>query len=83
MVPSIALLKIFDFLDSEVRKYTQVDPEYIEALKEDIDCAISGVNRWTGNIDSMRSWVVGKYTNISEESFNQQFELLETLEYFK
>uniref|UniRef100_A0A023F909 Meiotic nuclear division protein 1 homolog n=1 Tax=Triatoma infestans TaxID=30076 RepID=A0A023F909_TRIIF len=64
----------------ELQKYKDNDPETFEKAKKEIELLKEGINRWTDNILSLKSWCKNKF-NIEESILEKQFGIPSDLDY--
>ncbi|KAK9505342.1 hypothetical protein O3M35_009423 [Rhynocoris fuscipes] len=64
----------------ELQKYKDNDPETFQKAKKEIELLKEGINRWTDNIFSLKSWCKNKF-NIEESVLEKQFGIPTDLDY--
>uniref|UniRef100_A0A224XKI8 Meiotic nuclear division protein 1 homolog n=1 Tax=Panstrongylus lignarius TaxID=156445 RepID=A0A224XKI8_9HEMI len=67
-------------LSLELQKYKDNDPETFEKAKKEIELLKEGINRWTDNIFSLKSWCKNKF-NIEESILEKQFGIPSDMDY--
>ncbi|RKO96822.1 meiotic nuclear division protein 1 [Caulochytrium protostelioides] len=67
-------------LTSQMERYKDRDPAYLDSQRKDVDVAIAAANRWTDNIFTVRKYVQKSF-NIDGASFDQQFGIKDDFDY--
>lgn len=69
-------------LQKELDRYKDCDPDQFEKMKEEIELAREGVERWTDNIFALRSWCKKKF-NMEYSEIDKQLGFPPDLDYFE
>jgi len=67
-------------LKPKLKQYEELDPDALVALKTEAEMAKTSANRWTDNIDNIKSWCKNKFF-MEESVLNKQFGIPEDLDY--
>ncbi|XP_076044991.1 meiotic nuclear division protein 1 homolog [Oratosquilla oratoria] len=59
-------------LTEKIQKYKDSDPDVLQKIVEETEVAREAVNRWTDNIEAVKSWCRTKFF-IEEDTLNKQF----------
>ncbi|OON23720.1 Mnd1 family protein [Opisthorchis viverrini] len=69
-------------LTSELAQLRKCDPERLEELKSERQCAFDAANRWTDNVFVIQSWLRNKFS-LEEAQFRRQFNIPENFDYIE
>lgn len=70
----------FNNLRKRLAELAENDPALVDALKSDAKTAKQAANRWTDNVFALKSFAMRNF-GMSEEDFNQMFELPSNFDY--
>ncbi|XP_068750354.1 meiotic nuclear division protein 1 homolog [Montipora capricornis] len=69
-------------LEKELEKYKECDPEVLENIKKETVMAKEGVDRWTDNVFTIKSWCVKKF-GLEEKMIDKNFGIPEDFDYME
>jgi len=67
-------------LKPKLKQYEELDPDVLLALKKESETNKTNANKWTDNIDDIKSWCKNKFY-MEENVLNKQFGIPEDLDY--
>ena len=74
--------KLCKELEQELERYKECDPEVLKNMQQETIMAKEGVNRWTDNVFTIKTWCVRKFS-LEEKMIDKNFGIPEDFDYME